>query len=50
MFVHLISLIGTKNKVQTFLNWVWNYFTYDQSLRLILSPKKEEKINADSEK
>jgi len=44
MFVHLISLIGTKNKLQTFLNWVWNYFTYDQSLRLILSPKKEEKI------
>ena len=47
MFVHLISLIGTKNKVQTFLNWVWNYFTYDQSLRLILSPKKEEKVNVD---
>jgi NADH dehydrogenase len=43
MFVHLISLIGTKNKVQTFLNWVWNYFTYDQSLRLILTPKRKEK-------
>lgn len=47
MFVHLISLIGTKNKLQTFLNWVWNYLTYDQSLRLILSPKKEEKVNVD---
>ena len=44
MFVHLISLIGTKNKVQTFLNWVWNYFTYDQSLRLILSPKSDKKV------
>jgi NADH dehydrogenase len=43
MFVHLISLIGTKNKIQTFLNWVWNYFTYDQSLRLIISPKQKEK-------
>ena len=43
MFVHLISLIGTKNKVQTFLNWVWNYFTYDQSLRLILTPKRKIK-------
>jgi len=43
MFVHLISLIGTKNKIQTFLNWVWNYFTYDQSLRLILTPKRKEK-------
>jgi NADH dehydrogenase len=43
MFVHLISLIGTKNKIQTFLNWVWNYFTYDQSLRLILTPKRKIK-------
>ncbi len=43
MFVHLISLIGTKNKIQTFLNWVWNYFTYDQSLRLILNPKRKIK-------
>ncbi len=43
MFVHLISLIGTKNKIQTFLNWVWNYFTYDQSLRLILTPKRRGK-------
>jgi NADH dehydrogenase len=44
MFVHLISLIGTKNKVQTFLNWVWNYFTYDASLRLILTPKSDKKV------
>jgi len=43
MFVHLISLIGTKNKIQTFLNWVRNYFTYDQSLRLILTPKRKIK-------
>jgi NADH dehydrogenase len=44
MFVHLISLIGTKNKIQTFLNWVWNYFTYDASLRLILTPKSDKKV------
>jgi NADH dehydrogenase len=43
MFVHLISLIGTKNKIQTFLNWVWNYFTHDQSLQLILTHKSDTK-------
>jgi NADH:ubiquinone reductase (H+-translocating) len=40
MFIHLVSLIGFKNKVFTFLNWIWNYITYDQSLRLIIQPKK----------
>jgi NADH:ubiquinone reductase (H+-translocating) len=38
LFVHLFALIGTKNKVFVFLNWVWNYFTYDQSLRLVIKP------------
>ena len=44
LVVHLFSLIGVKNKIFVFLNWVWNYFTYDQSLRLIIKPKtKKEK-------
>jgi NADH dehydrogenase len=39
MAVHLFSLLGVKNKVLIFINWVWNYITYDQSLRLIIKPK-----------
>jgi NADH:ubiquinone reductase (H+-translocating) len=39
MFVHLMSLIGARNKMIVFINWAWKYFTYDQSLRLILRPK-----------
>ncbi len=44
MFIHLISLVGVKNRVFVFFNWVWNYFSYDQSLRLIIKPRipKEE--------
>ncbi len=43
MFVHLMSIIGVKNKIFVLINWVWQYFTYDQSLRLIIHPtnKKE---------
>ena len=37
--VHLFQLIGVKNKLFVFINWVWNYMTYDQSLRLIIRPK-----------
>ena len=36
LFVHLMSIVGNKNRLFIFLNWMWNYFTYDQSLRLII--------------
>jgi NADH dehydrogenase len=39
MFIHLMSIIGVKNKLMIFMNWTWKYFTYDQSTRLILRPK-----------
>ncbi|HNG90434.1 MAG TPA: NAD(P)/FAD-dependent oxidoreductase, partial [Saprospiraceae bacterium] len=38
MFVHLFAILGAKNKVFVFMNWVWNYLTYDQSLRLVIKP------------
>ena len=41
LFVHLFSIIGVKNKIIVFLNWFWNYFTFDQSLRLIIRPKQK---------
>lgn len=36
MFVHLISLLGMRNKVIVLINWVWQYFTYATSLRLLI--------------
>ncbi|MFY7827620.1 MAG: NAD(P)/FAD-dependent oxidoreductase [Flectobacillus sp.] len=45
MFVHLMSIVGVKNRLLIFINWLWNYITYDQSLRLIIkqkSPKTED--------
>jgi NADH dehydrogenase len=44
MFVHLMAIVGVKNRLLVFINWFWNYVTYDQSLRLIIKPfvKKEE--------
>ena len=35
MTLHLMQILGVKNKVVTFINWMYSYFTYDQSLRLI---------------
>jgi len=45
MFIHLVSLLGFKNRMQTFINWAWNYFSYDQTLRLIIHSKKENTIH-----
>jgi len=42
MFVHLMAILGVKNKVMVFINWLWNYVTYDQSLRLIIKPKAKQ--------
>ncbi|HUX97485.1 MAG TPA: NAD(P)/FAD-dependent oxidoreductase [Bacteroidales bacterium] len=39
MFIHLMSIVGVRNKLVIFLNWAWKYVTYDQSTRLILRPK-----------
>ncbi|MXV15856.1 NAD(P)/FAD-dependent oxidoreductase [Hufsiella ginkgonis] len=38
MFVHLMSLVGFRNKVVTFVNWMWSYFSYDRGTRLIIRP------------
>jgi NADH:ubiquinone reductase (H+-translocating) len=41
MGLHLMLILGVKNRLFVFTNWLYNYFTYDQSLRLIF--KKNEK-------
>jgi NADH dehydrogenase len=38
MFIHLITLVGFRNRFMVFMNWMWNYFTYDRALRLIIRP------------
>lgn len=40
MVVHLMSLLGMRNKVSVFVDWVWAYFTYSSSTRLLLHPAK----------
>lgn len=35
MSLHLMLILGVKNRFFVFSNWLYNYFTYDQNLRLI---------------
>jgi len=40
MFVHLFFLIGFRNRVVVFVNWVYNYVRFDREARLIIRPFK----------
>jgi NADH dehydrogenase len=41
MFIHLISIIGFRNKFFVFINWLTSYFSYDKSNRLIIARPKD---------
>jgi NADH dehydrogenase len=41
IFVHLMLILGVKNKLIIFINWAWAYITKDTSLALILSQQNK---------
>ena len=43
MGLHLMLILGVKNRFFVFSNWLYNYFTYDQNLRLIFKEFYREK-------
>lgn len=38
LVLHLIWLMGFRNRASVLVGWIWNYFTYDRSVRIILEP------------
>jgi len=42
MFVHLMALVGFRNRVIVFFNWSYNYINFDKAARLIIRPFKKE--------
>lgn len=39
LWVHILSIVGMRNKVSVFIDWIWSYLNYDVSLRLFIKPK-----------
>jgi NADH dehydrogenase len=37
--LHLVLLVGKRNRASVLLNWAWNYLTWDRGPRLILRPE-----------
>ena len=44
LVVHLRSILGIRNKSIVLFNWVWNYFSYAQSLRFIVYARKAKEV------
>jgi len=42
MFVHLMALVGFRNRVVVFFNWTYNFFNYNRDIRLIIRPFKNK--------
>lgn len=41
MFLHLMLLVGFRNRLVVFIDWMWNYFSYERALRLIVRKYEE---------
>ncbi|MBT9558746.1 MAG: NAD(P)/FAD-dependent oxidoreductase [Myxococcales bacterium] len=37
LFVHILFLIGFKNRISVFINWAWAYFTFQRGARIVLT-------------
>lgn len=50
--VHIFFLIGFRNRISVFLTWIWSYFTFTRSARLITGDQRlvgwQEKVEAGS--
>ncbi|HLP32425.1 MAG TPA: NAD(P)/FAD-dependent oxidoreductase [Bacteroidia bacterium] len=38
MFLHLMLLVGFRNRLVVFVNWMWNYMSYQRAIRIITRP------------
>ena len=45
LFVHIIPLVGFRNKVKLAFSWFWSFITNNPTLRLIIRPKKRVECN-----
>ena len=45
LVLHLVYLIGFRNRLSVMVNWTWNYFTWDRGPRLILWTDRPRRRN-----
>jgi NADH dehydrogenase len=41
LFVHLMNLVGFRNRIMVLINWMWDYFLYERGVRIITRRDEE---------
>jgi NADH dehydrogenase len=44
LFIHIIPLVGFRNKVKLAFSWLWSFVTNDPTLRLIIRPETKKSV------
>jgi NADH dehydrogenase len=42
LFAHIFFLIGFRNRIVVFIDWIWSYFTYQRNARIIIGTARDE--------
>ncbi len=50
LVVHLRSILGVRNKMLVLMNWIWNYITYDDSIRILVYANKVKEVRMREER
>ena len=48
--LHLVMLVGFRNRLNVLTNWAWNYLTYDRASRIVIDPPGEVLRNRGEER
>ena len=48
LFVHILFLIGFRNRTLVLIQWAWSYVTFDRGARLITDPVKQPLVESDA--
>jgi NADH dehydrogenase len=47
LFVHILFLIGFRNRILVLVQWAWSYVTFDRGARLITDPVKKPLVESE---
>ena len=48
LFIHLMNIVNYRNRVLVFVQWAWNYLTFDRSARLITGDETNRRVARDA--
>ncbi|MGE0794375.1 MAG: NAD(P)/FAD-dependent oxidoreductase [Acidimicrobiia bacterium] len=43
LFLHLLYLVGFRNRLSVLVSWAWSYLTWDRGPRLIVEPARDDR-------